>query len=163
VGTPSAKTVSHYSTHESAAVRPETLTEGRPHGIALVSGSLRDVILFGDGFEFLESGAMVRRASIAFTRFSSGRLTRAFLIHGTRLEADGLTFCSPITLRSLSILLSEDGVELTIEGTDSFELDLPENIGQGRVNGDRFVLRPGQRNLKFGNNEGQWRLAPEST
>ncbi len=165
---PSAKAMSHCSSKDlaagqSSAVRAGAPKDERPYSIALVSGSLRDVILFGDGFQLLESGAMVARASVAFARFASGRLRRALLIHGTRLEAGGITFSSPIPLRSLSIRLGEDGVEISIEGTDSFELDLPKRIGRVRVNGSRFVLRPGQRRLRFGCDECQWRLEPEST
>jgi hypothetical protein len=57
----------------------------------------------------------------------------------------------------------EDGVEISIEGTDSFELDLPKSIGRVRINGYHFMLRSGQHHLRFGYNKCQWRLEPEST
>ena len=159
VGAASAKTMTPDSSNDPQSDAPK---DERPSSIALVSGGLRDVILFGDGLQLLESEAMIARASVAFTRFDSGRLSRALMIRGTRLEADGINFSSAIPLTSVSIRLGEEGVEISIAGTDSFELDLPKSIGRVWVNGYRFVLRSGQRHLRFGYDEGQWRLEPES-
>ena len=138
-------------------------SDERPYGIALGTGSLRDELLFGDGIEIGESGALVARASIAFARFATGRLIRAFLIRGAMLEAGGISFSSPTPLRSLSIRLCEQGVEISIQGTNNFELGLPVCVGKVWVNGSRFVFRPGRRRLRFGYAPFEWRLQPEST
>ena len=162
----SAMTISH-NANDSLAGRPSAVRdrkpkEERPQGITLVSGSIRDVILFGDGVNLLESGEMAARASVAFTRFANGRLSHAFLIRGAWLEADGVNFRSTLALRSLSIRLGEDDVEISINGTDSFELDLPERIRRVRISGSGLVPRPGMRRLRFGYHDRLWRLEPET-
>ena len=132
--------------------------------IDLVSGPFRDAILFGDGLQLLESDQIVARASVAFARFEGGRLIRALLVQGTRLETGRMIFNSTSPTKSISIRMTREGCEISIEGTNSFELDLPLNcVGRILVNESRFVLRPGVRRLRFRHDDGQWQLAPETT
>lgn len=126
---------------------------------SIAHGKSQDIILLGDQASQLGSGFLAATGALAWLRVVGGHPAHAGLITGQEILIRGcLEFRSPIVINQCSIEFQKEWIELTVNGTNRFELTLHSPISRVVINGASFSLERRTRRAVFEMDGNDWRL-----
>jgi len=128
-------------------------------GFSIVSGNSLDIVLVGDYGSRLSSKSLSALGETAWVRLVDGGPARAGLIRGRALEIKGhLGFISETTATYCSIEFQKGCVEVTVSGTNRFDLAFQRPADRVVVNGAGFDLNRRVRSVLVEDDGSGWQL-----
>jgi hypothetical protein len=146
--------------HKGAHVEQQLTGAPDTSAFTVMTGESRDVVIAGNGIQAVDCELLSATASMAWARFVNHRLVRAGFVKGKEIGvADQLILQSPQVARHCEIQVRANHLEISIDGTDRFDLKLMNSQPAIRLGDQDFPLHAGQQNLRFFLDAGKWRLA----
>ncbi|HQR31407.1 MAG TPA: alginate lyase family protein [Blastocatellia bacterium] len=128
-------------------------------GFKLSLGNTLDTILIGDQASKLGSGFLSATGALAWLRVLGGKALHAGLVCGQRLEIQGcLEFVSKTVVNHCSVEFRKDWLELSLNGTDKFDLVFHSPVSRVVINGVSFSIERRVRRASFEQEANGWQL-----
>ena len=145
------------TSNQSIRVERHGVSHSGAQGFEIVSGKLRDLVIVSDSARLIECGPLTADGTVACARFENDAFVRAFMIHGQRLETgEGFSFRSTAPVNHCAIRRTEDGIEGSVNGGNSFYLALGEQARKVVIN--RTTYEPGRQLAVFAGDGLKWEL-----
>lgn len=128
-------------------------------GFKISTGNAHDIVLIGDQASRLSSGVLSSSGALAWLRVLDGTPVHAGLIGGQQLEIQGcLEFASRTFANYCSLEFRQDWLEVTINGTDKFDLVFHSQFNRVVINGVGFLIERKVRRASFEREATSWQL-----
>lgn len=128
-------------------------------GFKLSLGNTQDTILIGDQASKLGSGFLSAIGAWAWLRVLGGKALNAGLVCGQELEIQGcLEFVSKTVVNHCSVEFRKDWLEISLSGTDKFDLVFQSPINRVVINGVSFPIERRVRRASFEQDANGWQL-----
>ena len=128
-------------------------------GFKVSLGNTQDIILIGDQASRLNSGFLSAAGALAWLRVLGGRAVHAGLVCGQELEIRGyLEFVSTTVVNHCSMEFRKDWLEVSLDGTNKFEMVFHSPINRVVINGTGFLLERRVRRASFERDRSGWQL-----
>jgi hypothetical protein len=102
----------------------------RASGFILSAGATRDVVSLGRDAVPISCPPVEATGTLAYARFVNDRPTRVALIRGNRFQAGGVSFKAQGTVESFALRLDEGRAFVCVQGTDLYDLTLPQTVSE---------------------------------
>lgn len=136
--------------------RVSPLGEG---GFRISTGNTRDIVLIGDQASQLKSECLSVSGALAWVRILGSNPLQAGLICGQELEIQGcLGFSSRTVVNFCSMEFRKDWLELSLSGTDKFDLVFQTPLNRVVINGIGFLIERRVRRASFEREATGWQL-----
>ncbi len=128
-------------------------------GFKVSLGNTQDTILIGDQASRLNSGFLTAAGALAWLRILGGKAAHAGLIFGQELEIrDYLDFVSPTIVSHCSMEFRKDLLEISLKGTNKFDMVFHSPVNRVVINGTGFLLERRVRRASFERDKSGWQL-----
>ena len=125
---------------QPVTILPVNIKRQPGRGFSIASGTVVDVWWFSNGDN--DSAERVERAGAVFCeRYICGRLVQVCLLNRHELSSEnGFYFFSPARVRYCALRIDDQQIEMVIDGTDRFELQLTHPVSRFVINGESPAL-----------------------
>ncbi len=128
-------------------------------GFKISTGNTQDTVLIGDQASRLSSGVLSSSGALAWLRVLGGVPLHAGLVCGQGLEIQGcLEFASRTVVNHCSLEFRKDWLEVSINGTDKFDLVFHSPFNRVVINGTVFLIERRVRRASFERGATGWQL-----